>query len=91
MEIILLLLGNKQGDSEQHGCFSLVLFAPPHSTRPIQSSNKHTAVQQGRRLVKDSTHFYSASSLYIKKNRIRHLDASDTHIILKNNLILLET
>ena len=48
MEIILLLLGNKQGDSEQHGCFSLVLFTPPHSTLPIQSSNKHTAVQQGR-------------------------------------------
>ena len=44
MEIILLLLGNKQGDSEQHGCFSLVLFTPPHSTLPIQSSNKHTTV-----------------------------------------------
>lgn len=92
MEIILLLLGNKRGDSKQHGCFSLVLFTPPHSTLPIQSSNKHTAVQQGRRLVKASTHFYSgSSSLYIKKNRTRHLDASDTYIILKNNLILLET
>ena len=46
MEIILLLLGEKRGDSEQHGCFSLVLFTPSHSTLPIQSSNKHTAVQQ---------------------------------------------
>ena len=80
MEIILLLLGNKQGDSEQHGCFSLVLFAPSHSTLPIQSSNKHTTVQQGRRLVKASTHFsYSSSSFIYKKEsdtssrRIRHI------------------
>ena len=34
MEIILQLLGNKRGDSIQHGCFSLVLFTPPHSTIP---------------------------------------------------------
>ena len=92
MEIILLLLDNKRGDSEQHVCFSLVLFAPPHPTLPIPSSNKHTAVQQGRRLVKDSTHFYSGSSSFIyKKSRTHHHDASDTYIILKNNLILLET
>ena len=33
---------------------------------PIQSSNKHTDVQQGRRLVKASTHFsYRSSSCYI--------------------------
>ena len=30
MKIILLLLDEKQGDSEQHGCFSLVLFTPSH-------------------------------------------------------------
>lgn len=40
MKIILLLLGNKWGDSEQHECFSLVLFI----THTIQSSNKHTTV-----------------------------------------------
>ena len=33
---------------------------------PIQSSNKHTDAQQGRRLVKASTHFsYRSSSCYI--------------------------
>ena len=81
MEIILLLLGNKQGDSEQHGCFSLVLFTPPHSTLPIQSSNKHTAVQQGRRLMKASTHFYSGvSHLYIK--RVGHvISTHPTHTL----------
>ena len=47
MEIILLLLGDKRGDYKQYGCFSLVLFTPSHSTLPIQSSNKHTAVQKG--------------------------------------------
>ena len=65
MEIILLLLGNKRGDSIQHGCFSLVLFTPSHSTLPIQSSNKHTAVQQGRRLVKASTHCSYSHHHYI--------------------------
>lgn len=74
MEIILLLLGDKQGDSEQHGCFSLVFIH-----HPIQSSNKHTAVQQGRRLVKASTHFSFGSSSFIYKKsdtssrRIRHI------------------
>ena len=29
MEIILLLLGKKQGDSEQHKCFSLVFIHHP--------------------------------------------------------------
>ena len=80
IEIILLLLGDKWGNSEQHGCFSLVLFTPPHSTLPIQSSNKRTTVQQGRRLVKDSTHFSSSliSFIYKKESdtssrRIRHI------------------
>ena len=89
MEIILLLLGNKRGDSEQHECFHWYYLHHPIQLFP---SNKHTDVQQGRRLVKDSTHFSSISSSFIyKKNRTRHHDASDTYIILKNNLILLET
>ena len=86
-EIILLLLGKKQGDSRQHKCFSLGFYPPPHSTLPIQSSNKHTAVQQGRRLVKASTHFYSGvSHLYIK--RVGHIITTHpTHTLsLKNNL-----
>ena len=83
MEIILLLLGNKQGDSEQHGCFSLVLFAPPH---PIIRQIRH---RDGTPTPFTPIQFLHL--LYIKKNRTRHLDASDTYIILKNNLILLKT
>ena len=83
MEIILLLLGEKQDDSEQHEYFHWY-----YSHHHILSSNKHTAVQQGRRLVKDSTHFSSGvSHLYIKKNRTRHLDASDP-LPLNTNLII---
>ena len=38
----------------------------------------------------DTLLFWRISFIY-KKSRTRHLDASDTYIILKNNLILLET
>ena len=80
MEIILLLLGDKRGDSEQHGCFSLVLFTSPssyHPTNPSWSRWRTNFIHSNS---------LSLSHLYIKKNRTHHHDASDTYIILKNNL-----
>ena len=89
MEIILLLLGDKCGDSEQYECFSLAFIQ--HSANTTTSNHQiNTRMFSKGEGVMDSTHFSSiVSHLYIKKNRTRHLDASDP-LPLNTNLITIK-
>ena len=67
MEIILLLLGEKQSDSEQHGCFSLVLFTPSSTNHPINTPH---FLEDG---AMDSTRFSFGGFYYIIYKRIGHV------------------
>ena len=75
MKIILLLLDEKQGDSEQHGCFSLVFIHPTSPSHPINARQFTSATElEGF----DILFFWRISFIYKKESdtssrRIRHI------------------